>query len=96
MVPEAAVTVRDSNLLQGRVLTFSRSSFVPTKTVNSGSEVLQPRILPKNMICMRFVSGLNRIIPRHLSESRVVYGQAGNGPLMAVMGTEAVRKSHGR
>jgi hypothetical protein len=29
-------------------------------------------------------------------ESRVVYGQAGNGPLMAVRGTEAVRKSHGR
>jgi hypothetical protein len=30
------------------------------------------------------VAGLNRLIPRHLSESRVVYGQAGNGPLMAV------------
>jgi hypothetical protein len=30
------------------------------------------------------VSGLNRLIPRHLSESRVVYGQAVNGPLMAV------------
>jgi len=66
--------------------------FNRTIELHSGLFLGCPKTYDLYAVC---VSGLNRLIPRHLSESRVVYGQAVNGPLMAVRATEALRNPWG-
>jgi hypothetical protein len=78
--PKVRVHLR---LLRDRPRQPNRDSIVDSsysadilKAVNSGSGVLQPQILPKNLsISFADVSNRNCLISGHLIDQRVVYGQ---------------------